>query len=370
MFCSKWVRVAKGVTTLEDLAKLAGVSISTASRALNDSPAINRQTKQVIWRLARENNYPFRRYMPAGPIGAEATIAIVVPRLTGREQVLSDPFFLELLSGLGEAARERDCDLLVSHVAPASFEDLSVLMETSRADGVIFLGQSTLHTAFNRLAEKERRFVVWGAQLPDQAYCSVGSDNVGGARRATAHLARLGRKRIVFLGDIDDPEPMQRHQGYLEALATAKLAADPALSVPAHFEVELAEAAIDALIHHHVAFDGVVAASDLIALGAIRALQHAKISAPRDVSVIGFDNVRFARYAAPALSTIGQDTMKAGRLLVSKLLDAGEGKTTGRSERLPTELIVRESAEVRRSLTCVAPAEKRGPATRSLSPQD
>lgn len=335
--------MAKGNTTLEDLAKLAGVSISTASRALNDSPSINKLTKQKIWQLAREHNYPFRHYMPAGPIGAEATIAIVVPRPKGRELLLSDPFFLELLSGLGEAARERNCDLLISHIAPGSYDDLSVLMGTSRADGAVFLGQSTLHAAFNRLAGQESRFVVWGAQLPDQAYCSVGSDNLGGGRRATAHLLRLGRKRIVFLGDIDDPEPAQRHRGYLQALTDAQVAVDPALSVPAHFEVESAEAAVDALIHHGVDFDGVVAASDLIALGAIRALQLAGKAVPKDVSVIGFDNVPFARYASPALSTISQDTAKAGRLLVSKLLDAGEGRLPGRSERLPTDLIVRES---------------------------
>jgi transcriptional regulator with XRE-family HTH domain len=72
--------VTKGATRLEDLARLAGVSISTASRALNDSPAVNTRTKQLIWKLAREMDYPFRRYMPAGPIGAEGTIAIVVPR--------------------------------------------------------------------------------------------------------------------------------------------------------------------------------------------------------------------------------------------------------------------------------------------------
>jgi DNA-binding LacI/PurR family transcriptional regulator len=98
-------------TRLEDLAKLAGVSISTASRALNDHPAVNDRTKQLIWKLAREHDYPFRRYMPAGPIGAEATIALVVPRPQGREGRLSDPFFLELLAGVGEAARERGCDL-------------------------------------------------------------------------------------------------------------------------------------------------------------------------------------------------------------------------------------------------------------------
>ncbi|HEV2867371.1 MAG TPA: LacI family DNA-binding transcriptional regulator, partial [Allosphingosinicella sp.] len=188
-------------TRLEDIAALAGVSISTASRALNDSPSVNSGTKQLIWKLAREHNYPFRRYMPAGPIGATGTIALVVPRPQGRDTQLDDPFFLELVAGLGDAARERGCDLLVSHFAPTSFDDLSAAMGTSRADGVVFLGQSSLHRAFNRLAETEGRFVVWGAQLPDQAYCSVGSDNLGGGRRATLHLARLGRKRIVYLGD-------------------------------------------------------------------------------------------------------------------------------------------------------------------------
>ena len=334
--------MSRRTTRLEDLARMAGVSISTASRALNDSPAVNDRTKQAIWKLAREHDYPFRRYMPAGPIGAQGTIALVTPRPQGREGRLSDPFFLELLAGVGEAARERGCDLIMSHVSPVSFDDVSAAMTTSRADGVIFLGQSSLHAAFNRMAETEGRFVVWGAELPDQAYCSVGSDNISGGRRATSHLARLGRKRIVFLGDLDPPEAMQRQRGYVEALEAAGLGVDPDLIVPAHFEVESAEASVDAMIRRGLNFDGIVAASDLIALGAVRALLHAGIDVPGQVSVIGFDNVPFSRYSRPALSTIAQDTMKAGRLMVSKLLDSS-GDRAARSERVPTDLIVRET---------------------------
>ena len=334
--------MSRKTTRLEDIARLAGVSIATASRALNDSPAVNDRTKQTIWKLAKEHDYPFRRHMPAGPIGAQGTIALVVPRPQGREGRLSDPFFLELLAGVGEAARERGCDLLMSHISPANYDELSAALNTSRADGVIFLGQSSLHSAFNRLVDADHRFVVWGAELPDQDYCSIGSDNISGGRRATLHLARLGRKRIVFLGDLDPPEAMQRHRGYLDALAQAGLAVEPDLIVSAHFEVESAEATVDALIRRGVAFDGVVAASDQIALGAVRALLHAGIDVPGQVSVIGFDNVPFSRYSRPALSTIAQDTMKAGRLMVSKLLDHG-GATAGRSERVPTDLIVRET---------------------------
>lgn len=338
--------MSRKTTRLEDIARLAGVSIATASRALNDSPAVNDRTKQLIWKLAKEHDYPFRRHMPAGPIGAQGTIALVVPRPQGREGRLSDPFFLELLAGVGEAARERGCDLLMSHISPANYEELSAALNTSRADGVIFLGQSSLHSAFNRLVDADHRFVVWGAELPEQDYCSIGSDNTFGGRRATLHLARLGRQRIVFLGDLDPPEAMQRHRGYLDALGQAGLAVAQDLIVPAHFEVESAEAAVDALIRRGVSFDGVVAASDQIALGAVRALLHAGVDVPGQVSVIGFDNVPFSRYSRPALSTIAQDTMKAGRLMVSKLLDHGGGDVgggVGRSERVPTELIVRET---------------------------
>jgi DNA-binding LacI/PurR family transcriptional regulator len=329
-------------TTLADLAKLAGVSITTASRALNDSPAVNEQTKRRVWALAREREYPFKRYMPAGPTTAAATIAIVIPPPQGRDSSLFDPFVMELVAGVGEAARARGCDFLVSHVAPTGFQDLAALMATNRTAGAVFLGQSSLHAAFNRLAEQETRFVVWGAQMPGQLYCSIGSDNPAGARLATLHLARLGRQRIAFLGATEAPEALQRYQGYLDGLAAAGLPADRRLIFPSQFELEAAEAATDTLLGRKLGFDGIVAASDIIALGAMRSLARAGLRVPLDVSVVGYDDIRIARLAQPALTTVRQDTAVAGRLLVAKLLDSD---STGalRSERVPTELVVRAS---------------------------
>lgn len=328
-------------TRLEDLARRAGVSISTVSRALNDSPAINRRTKQTIWELARELDYPFRHRMPAGPLGAEATIAVVVPQPHARDGQLSDPFFFDLLAGVAEAARERNCDLLVSHITPRSYDELAFAMSTSRADGVIFIGQNLLHPEFNRLAAKDTRFVVWGAELPEQRYCSIGSDNLLGGRRATSHLVRLGRRKILFLGDTEAPETMQRYRGYHDALDEAGIDFEPDWHLPVHFEVESAEAAIHSVIEKGMRFDGIFAASDLIALGAMRAIQSAGLSVPSDVSVVGYDNVPFAKLSRPALTTISQDTATAGRLLVSKLVDSKGGSC--RSERSPTDLIVRAS---------------------------
>ena len=334
-------RAEKKTPRLEDLAERAGVSISTISRALNDSPAINRRTKQRIWELARELDYPFRQRMPAGPIGADTTIAVVVSEPQARDGRVDDPFFFALLAGVADAARDRNCDVLMSHITPTSFEDLAFAMSTSRADGVIFFGQSSLHRDFNKLAQKDSRFVVWGAELPDQVYCSIGSDNELGGRRATSHLTRLGREKILFLGHTEAPETMQRYRGWTSALDAAGIEARPDWHLPVHFEVESAEAAVNNLIERGVAFDGIVAASDLIAFGAVRALQANGRRVPDDVAVIGYDNIPFCTLSRPALSTISQDTLKAGRLLVSKLIDSNGGSR--RSERSPTELIIRES---------------------------
>ncbi|WP_423605268.1 LacI family DNA-binding transcriptional regulator [Sphingomonas sp. MS122] len=326
-------------TTLEDLARLAGVSISTVSRALNDHPLISTRTKQRIWALARDHEYPFRRHMPAAPIGAAGSIAIVTPHMRGGPLPLSHPFFLELLANIGEAARARGCDFTVSHTAPTNYDDLVSVVTTSRASGVIFLGQSMLHEEFNRLAATNARFVVWGARMPGQAYGTVGSDNLLGGRRATLHLARLGRKQILFLGG-SDPEAEQRRRGYLEGLKESGLEVDPKLAAQVEFELESAEAAVTRLLRRNIAFDGIVAASDLIALGAIRALRRAGLSVPHDVSVVGYDDMLLARLSTPALSTIRQNTEEAGRKLVSRVLDPTPDH---QPEHLPTDLIVRES---------------------------
>ena len=327
---------------LEDLAEIAGVSIATVSRALNDSPAVNEQTKREIWNLARKNGYNLRPTMPTSLDRAAATISIIIPPPQGREGWLLDPFFQELIGAVGEAARERKCDLLISHAAPQNYDDLSRLLELNQSQGVIILGQSFLHERLNRLVGHPTRFVVWGGDLPGQQYCSVGTDNVRGGKRATAHLARLGRKHIAFFGDTEAPEIGQRYDGYRKALEEAGLPFDPALVSPAHFKIESAEAAVDALVSSRTKFDAIFASSDMIAIGTIRALQRQGISVPGDVSVVGYDDVQLARYNRPALTTIRQDLSKAGSLMVAKLLNATSSQDM-LSERLPTDLIMRES---------------------------
>jgi len=324
-------------TTLGDLARLAGVSISTVSRALSNHPTISLETRQRIWALAQSHNYPVRTSMQAPAEAVDRSIAIVTPHVQGRPLPLWHPFLLELIANIGEAARSRGCDFTVSHVTPVSFDDL-VLATGAGRDGVIFLGQSTLHEALNKLTETATKFVVWGARVPGQRYRTVGTDNLVGGRRATAHLCRLGRKRILFIGGVD-MEAQQRRSGYLEALREHGIQHNPELVAEVHFELDAAEAAVTRLLGRGVAFDGIFAASDLIALGAIRAIRRAGLSVPEDVSVVGYDDILLSQLSVPALSTIRQDTRRAGALLVSSILD-GDNDLEG---LLPTDLIIRES---------------------------
>lgn len=334
--------MVKQNTRLEDLARIAGVSTATISRALNDSPHVNQNTKRRIWKLAQEHNYALRPSMPAILSGATASIAIVIPMQPDREGRTADPFFLELIAGVSRAAREVNCDIIVSHLAPKNFDDLSSLISTNRSSGIIFLGQSFLHDRFNRLTETDGRFVVWGAELSGQLYGSVGTDNVRGGQRAIEHLLRLGRKRIVFLGDTEEPEINQRFQGYCTALQAAGHQVDMDLVTQSRYMTEAASASIDSLLAREVSFDAVFATSDLLAIGAMRTLQQAGRSVPGDVSVVGYDNIQMARYASPALTTVSQDMVTAGRVMVSKLFSGLDSRDIP-SERLPTDLIIRES---------------------------
>ena len=232
--------------------------------------------------------------------------------------------------------------MVLNHSSPQTYSDLTDIVEGTRADGTIFLGQSFLHEPLNRLAQTDTKFIVWGAQLPGQQYASVGSDNVAGGRRATRHLISLGRKRIAFLGDMEAPEVAQRHDGYAQALRDAGLDYDVSLSIPVRFDVASAEAVVDGMLARGMDFDAIFAGSDLIALGALASLRRHGKDVPDDVAIVGYDDISMARHARRGLTTVPQDLRAGGKLIVTKLLN-GQGCGDITSQRLPTELKVRET---------------------------
>lgn len=332
------------------------MSVATVSRVLDDHPAITPDTKARVIAIAQEMGYPLREGAQdkaktrARKPKRSGSICTVMPVALPSGSRLANSFELNLLGGIGAAMRDHGLDFSISSQAPYDDASLARFMATHPYDGIIFLGQSQFHSGLNQMAQGERPFVVWGVETPDQLYCSVGSNNTEGGWQATSHLVKLGRQRIAFIGQAAPITTAQTRQaqlserlsGFRHALAGAGLPSDLTFLRPAPSGMQAGTEAVQALLDQKVPFDAIVASSDLVAVGAMRALHERGLRVPDDVAIVGYDDSEAARLAHPQLTTIRQDTILAGNLLVSKLLRMMEGYQV-RSERLPTELVIRES---------------------------
>ncbi len=328
---------------MADIARLAGVSVSTVSRALNGSTLINADTRERIGQLARSLNYSINLSAQNLRLQKNQTVAVVVPYDAQSRQHISDPFFLSIVGSLADALTDRGYDMLLSRVDAEALDSAGALYDSGKAIGIVIIGQWRHHDQLNALAARKVPLVVWGGQLPQQLYCSVGGDNVGGGLQATRHLLQQGRKRIVFLGDAQLPEVQLRRQGYVQALQEAGLSADLRLELRVPFEIIAAREALDRLCASRTRFDAVVACSDLLALQAVQAVRASGREVPRDVAVVGYDDMPLATYSDPPLTTVHQPVTLAGAELVDALLTLLRGERAA-PRTLPVHLVVRDSA--------------------------
>lgn len=328
---------------MSDIARMAGVSVSTVSRALNGSSLVNDETRERINQLARSLNYSINLGAQNLRLQKNQTVAVVVPYDAQSRQHISDPFFLSIIGSIADALTDRGYDMLLSRVDSERLDAAAQLFDSGKAMGVVIIGQWRHHDQLNELAARKVPVVVWGGQLPQQLYCSVGGDNVDGGAQATTHLLRAGRRRIVFLGDAKLPEVWLRREGYLQAHKALGLAPIATLEIPVPFEVGAAREAMDRLCASGQGFDGVVACSDLLALQAIQSVRSQGLSVPIDVSVVGYDDMPLAAYCDPPLTTVHQPVAQAGAALVDSLLRMLQGEQA-LPRTLPVGLVVRASA--------------------------
>jgi DNA-binding LacI/PurR family transcriptional regulator len=328
---------------MADIARLAGVSTSTVSRALAGSKLISEETRTRVLELARSLKYNINIGAQNLRMKQNRTVGVVVPYDPDTRQHLSDPFFLSMLGSLADALTEQGFDMLVSRVDASELDAAAAPFDTGRVIGIVLIGQWRHHDQLNQLAARHVPIVVWGAQLPQQLYCTVGGDNLAGGKLAGAHLIAQGRRRIAFFGDINLPEIGQRYEGLCQALAQAGMAADPALLVPASFVPDGGRLAVEELLRRGADFDAVFAGSDLMAMTAINTLRQLGMDVPGRVAVIGYDDIELSSYFHPPLTTVQQPIREAGRALVASLLALTEGRPAP-SLQLPTQLIVRSSS--------------------------
>jgi DNA-binding LacI/PurR family transcriptional regulator len=336
--------------TSRDIAELAGVSQATVSRALRNSPLVRPETRQRIQRIAKELNYFVNRNAAGLRTHQSSTIALLLFDETGGEDAQINPFFLSMLGYITRAAARLGYDVLIS--LQQLHDDWHIEYQAShRADGLILLGYGDYRTykaKLAALADANTRFIIWGPKIKDQPGHSIGCDNVNGGYQATRHLLDMGRKRIAFLGNTTRrcPEFAARYEGYLEAFCIAGLDSDPRLKVDADNLEELGIQAINSLLASGESFDAVFAVTDVIAIGAMKALQEAGLRVPEDVSVVGFDDVPLAAHVTPALTTVRQDIHQASEGLVESIVGLIEGKPVRSALAVP-QLIIRDSCGAR-----------------------
>lgn len=331
-----------------DIAQMAGVSQSTVSRALRGSAAVSITTRQRVEAAAKRLRYTVDRVASNLRSGRTRTLAVLLFQDPSPDESAVNPFFLAMLGSMMRACAEREHDLLLSFQQMrgdwhTDYED------SHRADGLILLGYgdyADYRAKVDQLVAQKTHFVRWGSVQPDEPGLTVGCDNRGGGAAATRHLLGVGCRRIAFLGDATDhyPEFRDRHRGYADALSAAGLTADPDLCVAALSSEEEGARAAHTLLARGVPFDGVVAASDLIALAAMSVFDAAGLRVSADVKLVGFDDIPAASLANPPLTTVAQDAGAAGRALVETLLDR-IGDRPVSSRILPTRLVVRRSTE-------------------------
>ncbi|MEM8773025.1 MAG: substrate-binding domain-containing protein [Pseudomonadota bacterium] len=327
---------------MNEIARMAGVSESTVSRALSGSPLVAEKTRERILKIAQAANFSVNQQARNLALGQTRTVEVIFPIEPGTLQQVSDPFFVDMLAALTDELAKHEYDVLITKSTPWDENRPGCAFLGGRADGVVFVGQGRHRADIRDFARAQKRVVAWGAADEGNDHCVVGSDNIRGGRMATEHLLKLGRKSIVFLGDRTLPEIAQRYAGYETAMSAAGIAVNDKLVLNAPFDIEKARRACEQLGDLFPGFDAIFAASDMIALAAIAALRDKGITVPKDVSIVGFDGIPAGAHVNPSLTTVNQSVRRGGAVIVEKmmqLLKTGEAP----SELLPVELIVRQS---------------------------
>ncbi|MGB7408902.1 MAG: LacI family DNA-binding transcriptional regulator [Pontixanthobacter sp.] len=338
--------MGSGKATSFDIAYLAGVSQPTVSRALRGDQAVSRPTREKIEKIAAELNYTVDKNASSLRSQRSNTIALLFFEDPVPDDTVINPFFLAMLGSITRECANRGLDLLISFQRMEDDWHMRY-QDCHRADGLILLGYGDYTQYERRLEQLKRRgthFVRWGSVGGDNIGATIGSDNFGAGRLAGEHLLSLGRRDIAFLGHASAqyPEFAERYRGLCTALSDAGYEADAQLQRDAlTADVHGYNAARD-LLASGAQFDAIFAASDVIAIGAMRALNEAGKRIPGDVAVVGFDDIPAAAVTSPPLTTLMQDVRGGGERLVATLAGLIGGDDHGGAP-IPAQLIVRAS---------------------------
>src|SRR5580698_1866423 len=334
--------------TLDEVARLAGVSRSAASRAINRSGYASRSTREAVERAVRELG--FVPNPTARALATQQSGAVVLAVSNNDPELFAAPFYALIITGVSAALERTDLVLMLALAdSDLGRARLERILRSRRADGIMLMGLHGDDPLYRLVGKLDVPVVYGGRPLDAEPAWYVDADNRGGARLAAEHLIGTGRRRIATMtGSLDTHVGTARLRGFQEALAVA--GHDTSLVEHGDFTEASAAAAMTRLLAAYPDLDAVFAASDNMAAGALQALKAAGRAVPGDVAVVGFDDHAIARHIDPPLTTVAQPIKQFGWEMAKMLVSLIDGEQPG-SLILPTRLVVRESSKPPAQLT-------------------
>lgn len=321
--------------TISEIADIAGVSIATVSRVLNNHPTVRPDNVEKVQRVIAERGYNRVRDRRHTPV---ETIGLIVPDI-------SNPWFPSLVKGVENVARLHDFNLVLSdseNDPDVEARNIETMVQRG-IDGLILVPTHRYSAAASQLVDDGFPLVFLDRQIDDRAVNFVTSANEEGAYQATRYLLSLGHRRIVYIaGNEAIDTEWKRRGGYIRALREAGIPERPELIIPGNYSLEEARSSLADVMRAGIAFSAVFASDDIMAYGARMALSNYGLAIPSDISLIGFDNIAYS--AMFDLTTVSQSPFELGKNAVLLLNDILAGRVVGpKTIELATSVVIRES---------------------------
>jgi len=329
--------------TLEDIARLVGVSRSTVSRVVNNHPNVSEDVRKRVLETIRSTGYHPNAAARSLASQRSWMIGLILPHSVG--SIFIDPYFPQLIQGIAQACNQHDYSLGFFLVGSREDEE-KIFPRVSRRgmlDGVIVQTGHHGEPLIGRLIDSMIPLVVVGRPPSSENVSYIDIDNVNASYNAVSHLIRLGYEHIgTITGPAESTVGIDRKEGYLRALTERGRIIDPSLIVEGDFTETGGYYAMKELLPSHP--DAIFAASDIMAFGAMRAVREAGHKVPDDVAFVGFDDLPLPNSSYPALTTIRQPILQFSTSAVEILMDLIEnGREPPRRVIMATDLIIRES---------------------------
>ncbi|WP_461206808.1 LacI family DNA-binding transcriptional regulator [Clostridium sp. DL1XJH146] len=329
-------------TTINDIAKIAGVSKATVSRVLNESKPVSDEIRMRVEKAIKENNYKPSSIARSLVNKTTNIIGVIIPDI-------GNPFFSQLVKGIQDGANENGYHIMLCNTYKNEEKEIEYLeiLQNHQVDGIVFL-TTTIQNSHKLFFQKNKIPVVSvSRRFKELSISSIDVDNYSAAYDATSYLINLDHKEIAMIrGDIDNNSvDFDRFEGYKQAIIDSNIDFHEELVVKGDFSVEGGYNAMGKLLTHKQLPTAIFCASDHMAFGAIKCAHESGLIVPDDISVIGFDDIPLASMFIPSLSTVKQPIYELGQKAIQTIISEIQSKSKAQNIVLSTEIVIRQSTK-------------------------